>query len=838
MKKYLAIMFAMLMLTSTAYAKGVTSPVFENFDTFQSIPDGTAGSVSFCDSYIQMFVNKGKITADTAEDDKYGTSVKLTSVTDSSGAALNPLFALEKNAVFGFSIYLTGEDSALRLAGKYQKASGTGWMMPMEMKNGKIYALDKELGTYEKNVWYDIRFALRFETHECDVYVNGEKINTSPLGFSGEALKMAYFNINAARAVSDGESAEYLDNMTAYDSNCGNFKMTSSIDSELFAVNPKTTNEITLNFSRELLPGEDINSYMRLENNGADVADAEITPIIRGGYVSGAKISVPQGLKENEDYKIVFEGASDLNGESLKDEISFKTIDNRPVLGILADTEFEKLPENVKVNFKLTKKNFEDCEEIDIYLNGEKVKTIDASEDSFDVMIGGGSNEIYAYAKCGGEDVMSDTLVIEGIKYSTNEEQLINNFDGSNPLTSFMNSSAGAGELKVEFTDNEHGKSLKFLGKQTVGDNKNAYVNTQKINGKAGIVMFDSEFRFDELAPVNSALPILKAITSANKEIFYGPVQIKSSGQMVLQYGSGQEKVLIDKIENDGRWYHFRMYFDCVNKEITVIVDDELKAYRVPMSNGDITDISYLHITAGGFESDMETLIYMDNMKIIRVSSDFAAELTTDTEQQAYEPGSKAVIEFSEPMNTSFLTAENILVKASDGSLCAYTPQLSEDGKTYTMVFDEGLQPDTAYTVEIGSRVKSANGGKYAADKELSFTTQKYPFGINGYRLKQNGKYLEKLSDAAAGEDIILETVIRNRNKETKNAVIAAGWYTALNSLSGFNAVSVTSSADKEVFSMTMTLPEGIPADGCELRIFLTDGFDSLNMYDTLKGIR
>ena len=174
MKKYLAIMFAMLMLTSTAYAKGVTSPVFENFDTFQSIPDGTAGSVSFCDSYIQMFVNKGKITADTAEDDKYGTSVKLTSVTDSSGAALNPLFALEKNAVFGFSIYLTGEDSALRLAGKYQKASGTGWMMPMEMKNGKIYALDKELGTYEKNVWYDIRFALRFETHECDVYVNGE----------------------------------------------------------------------------------------------------------------------------------------------------------------------------------------------------------------------------------------------------------------------------------------------------------------------------------------------------------------------------------------------------------------------------------------------------------------------------------------------------------------------------------------------------------------------------------------------------------------------------------------------------------------------------------------
>ena len=62
--------------------------------------------------------------------------------------------------------------------------------------------------------------------------------------------------------------------------------------------------------------------------------------------------------------------------------------------------------------------------------------------------------------------------------------------------------------------------------------------------------------------------------------------------------------------------------------------------------------------------------------------------------------------------------------------------------------------------------------------------------------------------------------------------------YTALNSLSGFNAVSVTSSADKEVFSMTMTLPKGIPADSCELRIFLTDGFDSLNMYDTLKGIR
>lgn len=838
MKFGIAFILAAVMFAPVVHAKTVTKPVFEDFSTFTSIAEGTSEAINFCDSFIELRQNGGRITADTASDNKYGISMKLTSVQSSNGAAVNPKFGISGSSVYGLSVYLTGDDSTLRLAGKYKKSSGTAWLSqnPIEMKDSKIYVFGSEMGTFAKNTWYDIRLAMRFDTHQYDVYINGVKINPSPISFSSDAVGMDYFNINAAQAKSANESAEYIDNMTAYGSCCGDFTVSTNLDGELDAVNPKTTDKITLNFDREMLPGVNLEDIVALQTeDGADVDGVTLTPVIWGGYIKGAEISLGSGIAPNTSYKITLSGAEDLNGNSLSDEITFTTIDDRPVLSVSMDSEFNEIPENVKVKFNLVKKNFDEFSDLKFYCNNELIGKADASAENFTALISGGENEVYAVASGAGGELVSNTVIVTGITYNVNEEVFSNNFDGTNPLSSFSSSGSGAGELNVELIDNEYKNSLKFLGKKSQNDSTNTYVNTQTFNGKTGINMIEGDFRWDKLASTTQAMPNFKVKTNENKEIFFAPITINSSGSMILTYGSSQTITLIEQIDTTGKWYNIRIYFDSINKDITVIIDNELKAYRLSLSNQNVTDIAYLHLSVGGFSEDFETLFFLDNLKINKVSTQCSVTSPQSDSVISYDAGTAVELNFTEPMNIDMLSAENIILKSADGNSIGYVPSFSGDGKTYTITLQEALIPDKEYTIEFTDKVKSANGGKLAEGSTVSFTTQKVPFGLNSYQLKRGNSVLGDISDVNSGDEITININVRNRNNENKTVKLAAGWYTASNKLAGFNTVTVTSTTDGIVFPITMTAPDDVSDIQYELHIFLLDNFTDLTTEDFIK---
>lgn len=821
MKKQLtmALALALAMLAPAVQAKEVSAPVFEDFSGFTSLAPGTAGAVNICNGFIELRQNDGRITAETAPDDRYGTSMKLASVRSANGAAVNPKFGISGSAVYGLSVYLEGPDSTLRLAGKYRKASGTAWLnTPMEMKDGKIFVFGSEMGTFDRGTWYGIRLAMRFDTHQCDVYLNGEKINAAPVGLPADAVGMDYFNINAAQAMSAAESAAYLDNMTAYGSCCGAFTLSTSLDGELSAVNAKTLDTITLSFDRELLPDADVTEIVSLQTaDGAAVEDMTVTPVLWGGYIRGAEISLGTGLSANTRYRLAVANAADLNGNELSDTVDFTTIDDRPVLQIRADTAFSQLPENVKVNFSALKKNLDGYTSLQFYCNGALAGQTTIDADGLDVQIAGGENEIYAVATGGGAEIVSNTVVVRGIAYHVNEEVLLQNFQSADSLGTFPNSGPGAGELDVVYTDDIHQNSLRFLGKKIQGDNTNTYVNTPSIHGKTGINLIEGEFRWDALAPLKQAMPNLKVKTTENKEIFYAPINITAGGALTLTYGNAQELTLIDQIDTSGRWYALRLYIDCVNKDITVIIDDELKAYRLPLSNPNVADIAYMHISVGGFNEDYETLFYLDNLKINKVSVPCMVSSPQADTVVGYAAGTELVLQFSEPMQLESLGVDSILLTDVNGGSMSYTPDISADRTRYTLRLQTALLPNAQYTVQFSDRVKSANGGTLTADSRVSFTTEKLPFGLDSFRLTQNGAAV----------------TIRNRGGEQRSIVLAAGIYTAANRLVGCNFVSAVSTRDG--MEVSIPLPIGAIEKDCQVRVFLLDNLTELNTLDMIR---
>lgn len=815
----MALILAIMLFAPAADAKDVTAPVFEDFFDFTSLAPGTAGAINISDGFIELRQNDGSITAEVAPDDRYGTSMKLTSVQSANGAAVNPKFSISGTAVYGLSVYLTGPDATLRLAGKYRKASGTAWLnTPLEMREGKVVIFGSEIGTYENDTWYDIRLAMRFDTHQCDVFINGERRNPAPIELPADAVGMDYFNINAAQAKSAAESAEYLDNMTAYGSCCGEFTLSTSLDSELSAVNPKTVDTIELSFDRELLPETNVTDVISLQTaDGTVVEDIKITPVQWGGYIRGAQLSLDAPLAANTDYRLTVSGAADLNGSPLSAQVAFTTIDDRPVLQIGADTDFAQMPENVNVKFSLLKKNLDGYTTLQFYCNGALVGQTGIEADDFDVQIAGGKNEIYAVATGSGDALVSNTATVYGIAYQVNEEVLFQSFLNADSLGTFPNFGPGAGDLSVVYTDDAHQNSLRFLGKQSQGSNTNTYINTPNFKGKTGITLIEGDFRWDILAPLKQAVTNFKVSTKESGEIFFAPINITVDGAMVLTYGNGQELTLVEQVDTGGRWYAMRVYVDCINKDITVVIDNELKAYRLPLSNQDVTDIAYLHLSIGGFNADYETLFYLDNLKINKVSAPCTVTSPQADTTIHYAAGTEIVLQFSEPMQPTLLGTDTILLKDANGASVPYLPALSEDGTRYTLTIQTALSPNAQYTVSFTDRVKSANGGALTPESQVTVTTEKLPFGLDSFRLTQEGAAV----------------TVRNRDAEERRVVLAAGIYTAANQLVGFNTASVVSTRDGMEF--VIPLPKDAISADRQVRVFLLDNMTELHTLDMIR---
>ena len=824
MNKSLGLLLAAaLLIAPAAQAKEVISPVFEDFSTFTSMDAGDASKKTF-NTYFDYQQNAGRITAEQATDGKYGKSMMVTMPKSGTTPFMNSNTQLNGNGVFGFSIYLNDSPVGRRVNGKDLTGQ---WMNSMfDMNYNKIYSAGQQVATYENFNWYDVRVAFQFDKQSYDMYINGKKVNSAPLTLKDSAKGIQYFNFagdpdpNATR-----DSVTYFDNIVAYGESGGAFGATTSIDKELGAVDT-SIQQITVDFNHEVLT-EDITQNVLLQNAaGAPVEGVTVTPKMKAGYYGGAVLTLSQRLSPQAGYKIVLNGLSDMLGGTLNKEIPFTTIDDRPVLEISPETAFETLPAGVKVKFSLTAKNLGGFSKIEIYRNGEKTGETEIGADSFSVPVTGGKNEVYALAVGEASSIESNKAVLNGVAYNTLEPILRTDFSGQNIFDGFPNYGAETGTLAAGTVDQAHGTSLKFVG----NGEKAPYVNAPNMDGRSGIAMAEAEFYWEDIGTNNRDIFPIK-VNPGQK--WFSPVKLQNSGSLILQDQDQKNLVLVDKVEAK-KWYKIRIYYDFRNKDITVVVNDELAAYRIGMFDQSITDILYTTVNTGPVAPPETSTFYLDNVVIAMTAPEVTVSSPSEGKIVPYE-NSAIEITFSEAMNLQSVQKENIILLDAAGNPVAYDGTYSEADKRFTLTPTEALIPNTQYQIKFREALKSLNGGSVSAERIVEFLTEKTPFGLESFLMKQGGKTLAALSEASPGEEVTLQVKVRNRNAEQLQAKLAAGIYKQNSQLTGFNFVSVSGSEVGKTYTITVKAPADVKTGNYKIRLFLLDNFTELNVADTME---
>ena len=117
----------------------------------------------------------------------------------------------------------------------------------------------------------------------------------------------------------------------------------------------------------------------------------------------------------------------------------------------------------------------------------------------------------------------------------------------------------------------------------------------------------------------------------------------------------------------------------------------------------------------------------------------------------------------------------------------------------------------------------------------MEFLTEKTPIGLEYFVMKQGGKTLAALSEAAPSEEVTLQVKVRNRNAEQLQAKLAAGIYKQNFQLTGFNFVSVSGSEVGKTYTITVKAPADVKTGNYKVRLFLLDNFTELSVADTME---
>lgn len=161
---------------------------------------------------------------------------------------------------------------------------------------------------------------------------------------------------------------------------------------------------------------------------------------------------------------------------------------------------------------------------------------------------------------------------------------------------------------------------------------------------------------------------------------------------------------------------------------------------------------------------------------------------------------------FIKRLNDSTVNSENIAVYENGERAKNYSVLLSQDRKTVTLVFDNGMKYDTEYRIECLSNLKFAGDSGSYDFTVYSFKTKQADIEFNGLELYDGSNRIDDISQCTSGT-LSIRGKIKNNTQEQPQTIAAT--VLLIEYTEGKNGM-IERADNKKVFSGTLNLGETI----------------------------
>lgn len=713
---------------------------------------------------------------------------------------------------FSFSVCFKNTSSSLNVRANYNGAA-SGWHSELKdlivFNNGSVTGKfsSTEAVTYTADTWYQVTMLFDFDTASYDVYLNGTKISDTAGSLESRAA-IKYFRITVNGEDGAGDGDVYIDNLIACDKSVS---FTSTVDDD--AEIEITKGDITLDFGTYVKCTDE--SDISVTCNGETAENVTLKLDKTGDYFKKIVISPDGNYSPSSSYKVnIGSGVKTLWGESAEREFNFSTIAYIPSISISLPDNLNDIVGGEKVKVTVSALNLETDDKIVIFNNGSKVAELPSTASSYDVVASTGENSITAkvVSTSGTEKAASDAVgftaggtVAGKVIYSVNFE----NDDGS-AWVSVDKSNGGTGSVVTDEVDSSRGKVLKVTGNSVIENGRNFLPDMN-----SDIVVYEDYRRYEGNVG-DEYFTVMAGITAAGGTSWINPWRLKH-GEIITDSGKDH---LIDYDET--KWHKVKVEYNLKKLVASLYIDDVLvdKERKIP-------NVSYFQRVK--YETRNRT-IYYDNM-----SAYFAGGIPEGTVQVYSGTASADVnsvdytnasfkVSFTERMDSSTLTADTVQLVSAYGEKIE-TEIVFPDSRTMTVTPKAALVPDTEYTLTVTTAAKS--GAQIALGEKIKQTvkTAKLPFSIKSVTV--DGGSLSKINP---NSEFSVNISVNDSSSSGAKAGLFVGIYKG-KACCGITYLAVDASATKD-YTAKLKAPADIKNGGYEIKAFLVDGLNTLNLID------
>ncbi len=309
----------------------------------------------------------------------------------------------------------------------------------------------------------------------------------------------------------------------------------------------------------------------------------------------------------------------------------------------------------------------------------------------------------------------------------------------------------------------------------------------------------------------------------------------------------GNTRILAGKVSLAVGYIEMTYWIDTINNTSSIIgkyTDRYGQTYTESVYNTAVTNdmkgLDGLVIFRPDYRIEStKTDYYIDEICVKKIESPKVESITPSDGEKDVSLNPEIKIEFSEAMDRSTLTSDNIYIEDSDGNKPSQKVEIStQDGRSVVkLILDNSLEYEKEYTIRASM---SITNGTYFLDHdyESKFTTRPQKFQVNSsLKYTDTGMDVSTMS-YAAGKNITASLTLRNyAGKETESYFVSAVLEdTTTGRQIGYSHSigELAMGEEKEVLRASFDVPETV-TDSYKVKFYIWDSTKDRNsMWETI----
>lgn len=719
-------------------------------------------------------------------------------------------------APFGISFSACFEDvsSSLNIRANYN-GSSSGWHSDLRdlivFNNGTITGKFTSSSTvsYVANTWYQVALLFDFESSTYDVYIDGNKISTTSGSIgSRTAIKYFRFIVNGESGAGDGNV--YIDNLIACDKSIA-FTSTVADGSEIEI----TKGDITLDFGTYVKCTSDSDISITCDGNTA--SGVTLKPEKIGDYFKKLVIDVDGRYSPSSSYTVsIGSGVKTFWGISAEREFEFSTMAYVPSVSISLPDDLSGIVGGEQVRVGISPLNLESDDKIVIYNNNKAVATLASGATSYDLVALAGNNKVKAKVESVSGNVKVESSELSFTAGGTIAGRVVYfvdfETDDGSAWVGVDNSNGGMKSVENDSVDSSRGKVLKVSGNNVIENGR-----TFLPNMNSDIVVYEDMRRYASDVG-NEYFTVMAGINATGGTAWINPWRLKH-GEIVTD-GGGAHIADFDETQ----WHKVRVEYNLKDSKASLYIDDVLVD-----KNRSIATVSYYQRVK--YETRNRTIFY-DNMTVYFAGNApsgtvevYNGSEVADEESVNYSNASFKV-NFTERMDSTSLTSDAVKLTSEYGENVPVEIAFS-DVRTMTVTPKSSLMANTEYTLSVsGENVKSGAGIQMETPITKTVKTSKLPFSIKTVAI-QGGS----ISNLTPNSNFTVSVSVNDIGATGAKAGAFVGLYKNKECAS-IAYIPIDASVKTSRYELTLKAPSDIRTGGYELKTFMVDGLQNLNLID------